>query len=498
MSIRLRLLLSYIAMLVVPVVLTIVVGGIIAHAYLGDIKDIYNFDMKPNSVESVIKEQASAFEQIQLTTSKDPDKLMDIAFLQGLDKKFNLINSGIVVRKKNQIIYTSNIVNDPDISNKLPPYGGPTKGGGAKGEPHNDREPLLIGDNLFFFQQFDFSFTDYSTGSVFIVSDVSPIGKLARDFLGSFFLAILLILVITNGLLTYIVSRSILKPIEALKNAAGQIKEGNLNFKVKTDSNDEIGQLSRTFEEMRCKLQESIELQMQYEENRKELISNISHDLKTPIAAIKGYTEGIMDGIPDSPEKLEKYIQTIHSKAIDVDKLIDELFLFSKLDLKREPFNFEKVEMISYLQHSTEELLLDLNKKGIQLKFETDHDKPLTVIADREKLKRVINNIIDNSVKYMDKSPGEISITLQDGSDRVTIGIRDNGQGISQAALSLIFDRFYRADPSRNTTIQGSGLGLSIAQRIIEEHGGRIWAESKEGVGTSIFFTLEKGSKVDL
>ncbi len=497
MSIRLRLLLSYLAMLLIPIVLTIVIGGIIAHEYIGDVKNIYKSDMKGGSLEKVISDQASAFEQIQLTTSKNPDKLMDIAFLQGLDKKFNLINSGIVVRKNKQTIYVSNIVNDPDISNKLPPYGAPPKGGGGKGEPHNNREPLLIGDSLFFFQQFDFSFTDNSPGSVFIVSDISPIGKFARDFLGSLFLAILLILIITNGLLTFIVSRSILKPIKALEEAAEQIKEGNLNFQVENKSNDEIGQLSRTFEEMRCKLKESIELQMQYEENRKELISNISHDLKTPITAIKGYTEGIMDGVPDSPEKMEKYIQTIHNKAIDVDKLIDELFLFSKLDLKREPFNFEKVEMTSYLEHSTEELLLDLNKKGIQLNLSTGDDQPLIVIADREKLKRVINNIIDNSVKYMDKNPGEISINLQDGTDRITIGIRDNGQGISQAALSLIFDRFYRADPSRNTAIQGSGLGLSIAQRIIEEHGGKIWAESEEGIGTSIFFTLRKGSKVD-
>ncbi len=495
MSIRLRLLLSYLAMLVIPVVLTIVVGIMLAHSYLGNFKDFYKFDMKPGSVERVIKEQTAAFERIGLAIEKEPDKLMDVAFLQELDKKFNIINSGIIVSKNNQTIYVSSIVNDNDIASKLPPTGYShnivTRNG-----LHDGRDPIQIGNSLFSFQQYDFSFTDKSPGSVFIVSDVSPIGKFARDFLGSLFIAILLILVITNGLLTFFVSQSILKPIMALKHAANQIKAGNLNFAVKTNSNDEIGQLSRTFEEMRCKLQESIELQLQYEENRKELISSISHDLKTPITAIKGYTEGILDGIPDSPEKLEKYIQTIHSKAQDVDKLIDELFLFSKLDLKREPFNFEKIEMTSYLQHISEELLLYLNEKGIHLQFDPHPAPPVMVIADREKLKRVINNIIDNSVKYMDKTPGKIGIDLRDETDEVTIGISDNGQGISQAALSLIFDRFYRADPSRNTAIQGTGLGLSIAQRIIEEHGGRIWAQSEEGVGTSIFFTLKKGGKV--
>jgi len=487
MSIRLRLLLSYIAMLVIPVVLTLLAAVLIGHAYIGDVRDVYKSDFKFYSVQKIIQEGAKTFEEIKLTASTNPDKLMDYQYLDTLEKKMLIINTGIIVRKNNNTFYISKMLDKPEISRRIPEFG----------KRRDDHDPELIGDNLLSIKQFDFYFSDGTPGSLFMISDVSPIGKFARDFLGSLFLASLLILIITNGLLTFIVSRSILKPIQALKNAAGQIKEGNLSFEVKSNSNDEIGQLCRTFEEMRCKLKESIDLQLQYEENRKELISNISHDLKTPITAIKGYTEGIMDGVPDSPEKMEKYIQTIHSKAIDVDKLIDELFLFSKLDLKREPFNFEKIEIIAYLQHTTEELLLDLTKKGIQVKLNAYYDRPITVIADREKLKRVINNIIDNSAKYMDKSPGEISIDWQDKTDHITIGIKDNGQGISHEALSLIFDRFYRADPSRNSTIQGSGLGLAIARRIIEEHGGIMWAESEKGAGTSIFFTLKKGNQVD-
>ena len=488
MSIRFRLLLSYIAMLVIPVVLTLLAAVLIGYAYIGDVRDVYKSDFQFYSVQKLIQAGSMTFEEIKLTASTDPDKLMDPQYLDTLDKKLLIINTGIMVRKDSNTIYISPSLDKPDIARRLTDLG----------KHRDDHDPVLIGDNLLSIKQLDFNFSDGSPGSLFMLSDVSPIGKFARDFLGSLFLAALLILIVTNGLLTFIVSRSILKPIEALENAAGQIKDGNLNFEVKSNSNDEIGQLCRTFEEMRCKLKESIDLQLQYEENRKELISNISHDLKTPITAIKGYTEGIMDGVPDSPEKMEKYIQTIHNKAIDVDKLIDELFLFSKLDLKREPFNFEKVEITSYLQHTTEELMLDLNKIDIRAEFEPNHDQPLTVIADREKLKRVMNNIIDNSVKYMDKSPGKIRINLLNDTDSITIGIKDNGQGISQEALSLIFDRFYRADPSRNSAIQGSGLGLAIARRIVEEHGGTMWAESEEGVGTSIFFTLKKGIQVDL
>jgi signal transduction histidine kinase len=474
-------------MLVIPVVLTVIAIVLIGHAYIGDLRDVYKSDVKFYSVEQIIQEGARTFEDVKLTASSNPDKLMEPQYLADLEKKLSIINTSLIVCKNNQTIFISETLDKPEILARLLEFD----------EHRDDHDPVLIDDNLLSLKQFNFKFSDGSPGSLFMVSDVSPIGKFARDFLGSLFLAIILILIITNGLLTFIVSRSILKPIEALENAAGQIKEGNLNFAVQSESNDEIGQLCKTFEEMRCKLKESIELQLQYEENRKELIANISHDLKTPITAIKGYTEGILDGVPDSPEKMEKYIQTIHSKAIDVDKLIDELFLFSKLDLKREPFNFENVDIISYLQHSAEELGFDLHKGGIQLEFESCCQQPVTVIADREKLKRVINNIIDNSSKYMDKTPGAIRIILQDGIDCVTIEINDNGQGISQKALSLIFGRFYRADPSRNTTVPGSGLGLAIASRIIEEHGGIMWAESDEGIGTSIFFTLKKGNQVD-
>lgn len=483
MSIRVKLLLSYIAMLVIPVVLLIGAAGMLGHAYLGDIRHIYNLDFRHNSVEEFNRQQALAFDDITLTIANNPDKLLDVNYLQQVDKKINVMNTGIIVRKNDQTIYASSVINKPEILNRLPQFGA----------QHQEDKPIIAGQSIFHPRQFDFYFSDNSPGSVFLVTDFSPIGAFARKFFLSMVLAVLLILIFTNGLLTFIVSRSIIRPIQSLKNAARQIKEGNLDCSVSCKSNDEIGQLCQAFEEMRSKLKESIELQMQYEDNRKELISNISHDLKTPVAAIKGYVAGIMDGVADTPEKAKKYIQTIHSKASDIDKLIDELFLFSKLDLKKELFNFEKVEIKQYLQDSTEDLKFDLGKKEIKLNFAPKNKEPLWVVADREKLKRVISNIVDNAVKYMDKEAGTIEIILIEGSNEyVTMQIADNGQGIPKEILALIFDRFYRADPSRNAANGGSGLGLAIAKGIIEGHGGRIWAKSEEGRGTSIFFTLRK------
>ena len=321
--------------------------------------------------------------------------------------------------------------------------------------------------------------------------NIPPIFQNPQRFRLYMGIAVLLILVSTNGILTYFVSKSVLRPIQTLKDAANHIKEGNLEFEVKSTSNDEIGELCIAFEKMREKLKESIDVQIQYENNRKELISNISHDLKTPVTAIKGYVEGIIDGVADSPEKMNRYIKTVYTKASDLDKLIDELFLFSKLDLNKLPFDFQEINIKTYLEDCVEELSLDLEENNISFSLKTEAINNPLVLVDIEKLKRVIINIIQNSSKYMNKEKGKIDIILYEEESEVIIEIKDNGQGISGKDIPYIFDRFYRTDISRNSSTGGSGLGLAIVKRIIEGHEGRIWAKSKEGIGTSIFFTLK-------
>lgn len=483
MSIRTKLVLSYIAMLVIPVVLSIGAAVFLSRFYLGGITNAYNLNLNRNSFEEFNQQLTTIFNDINRTVASNPDQLLDGNYLQQLDQQTSRMNSGIIFKRNDQVIYASKSMNNPQVIAKLPKFE----------VRQHDPKPIFIENSIFLLRQSDFYFSNNSPGSIYLVTDVSPIGAFVRRFIPSQMLAVLLILIFTNGFLTYLVSRSIIKPIRSLKDAAQQIKEGNLDFSVRSPSNDEIGQLCQAFEEMRSRLKDSIELQLQYEDNRKELISNISHDLKTPVAAIKGYVAGIMDGVADNPEKLPKYIRTIDLKVSDIDKLIDELFLFSKLDLQKEPFNFEKVEMNEYLQDCTEELKLDLAKQGIELNYHQEKNESIWVAADREKLKRVIYNIVDNAVKYRDKEEAAIHFTLvENDSEFTTLRITDNGQGIPEKELSHIFERFYRVDPARNSAIGGSGIGLAIAKQIIEGHEGKIWAESEEGQGTSIYFTLKK------
>lgn len=293
-------------------------------------------------------------------------------------------------------------------------------------------------------------------------------------------------------MLTAWVYRSILWPIGKLQEATKQIRDGNLDFTLDVEDDDEIGQLCQNFEEMRIRLKESTEEKIQYDKESKELISNISHDLKTPITAIKGYAEGLMEGVASSPEKRDKYIRTIYNKANDMDRLINELTFYSKIDTNKIPYTFSKINVANYFRDCVEEVGLELEARGIELGYFNFVDEDVMVIADAEQMKRVINNIIGNSLKYMDKKNGIINIRILDVGDFVQVEIEDNGKGIGQKELPYIFDRFYRTDSSRNSSKGGSGIGLSIVKKIIEDHGGKIWATSKLGIGTEIHFVLRK------
>ena len=258
----------------------------------------------------------------------------------------------------------------------------------------------------------------------------------------------------------------------------------------------EVNDLCEDFEEMRKRLKESAEEKVEFDRDNKELISNISHDLKTPITAVKGYVEGLMDGVADTPEKVDRYIHTIYNKANEMDRLINELTFYSKIDTNRIPYTFAKIHVADYFEDCVEELSYELKAQGIDLTYFNYLDEDVLVIADAEQLKRVINNIVSNSIKYMNKEKGVINIRLKDAGDFIQVEIEDNGKGIAQKDLPKIFDRFYRTDASRNSTKGGSGIGLSIVRKILEDHGGKVWATSKEGVGTVMCFVLRKYQEV--
>lgn len=224
----------------------------------------------------------------------------------------------------------------------------------------------------------------------------------------------------------------------------------------------------------------------------REVIANITHDLKTPLASIKGYSQGILDGVAGTPEQIKKYVNTIRSKANDMTELVDELSFFAQIYQKDIRYNFQSVEANEYLSECVSALSLDLETMNIGLVYRYEADRNLRIYIDRERMKRVIHNIMGNASKYIHTDTGIVFVRSQEAEGELIVQISDNGVGIEKGELPHIFERFYRTDSSRNSKTGGSGLGLAIAKKIVEDHNGKIWAESEVGRGTRISFSLPK------
>ena len=300
----------------------------------------------------------------------------------------------------------------------------------------------------------------------------------------------LIVVTLTNGILSTKLYKKLIVPLELLSYGAEQIKNGNLDFEMNYDSDDEFKQVCGDFDEMRLRLKTSVDSQIKYEEDRKQLVVGISHDLRTPLTAIKGYVEGLIDGIAKTPEKQKKYLNTIYTKACDMDILVDRLFLFSKLDTGSFPFKFDRIHIKEYMKSFYNYVKDEFYGKDVELFFDSKCDNLCRVKIDCQEMNRVLLNIVENSVKYKGHSIGEIKIGLYEKEECVVLEISDNGKGVDEEELSNLFVSFYRGDASRTNPNEGSGLGLAIAKNIVEAHDGKIEAYNMDGL--TIKITLPK------
>lgn len=476
-------------MIALPIILLSLAAGTIVRLQMNSIQESYDVEADTiqvitNPVQILNRLTRGTYNEIKLAALKTPEKLEDETYIARLNEELKQKYSFVIVRKNSDFTYIGNEEKGPMILDNLQEFG-----------VYNtdvDGGMYVGGKNPFLVKAQDFYFTDGSEGTIFVITDLNTLFPQLKELVAQSVISFLFVLCFTAMILMFWIYRSILKPLNILRVAMNQIRDGDLDFSVESETEDEIGQLCGDFEDMRIRLKELIDNRLQYEEDIKELISNISHDLKTPLTAIKGYAEGLMDGVADTPQKQEKYLKTILMKANDMSTLVDELAFYAKIDCNTIPYSFKEINLREYFDDCIEELSLDLEVKNIDILYYNEIGPSVEVVADAEQLKRVINNIIGNAVKYLDKPKGVIQIRLHDIGSFVQIEIEDNGIGIPKADIPYIFERFYRADSSRNSKKGGNGLGLAISKKIIGDHAGKIWAVSEPGVSTTIIFTLKK------
>jgi signal transduction histidine kinase len=310
-----------------------------------------------------------------------------------------------------------------------------------------------------------------------------------------FFTFIALVLAATNGLLTWMVSRSVLIPLRRLEERALRIRDGDLapvrdtRARPGSKDSDEFDQVFRSFDEMRRRLKASLEQQEAMERNRLEMIASISHDLRTPLAAIKGYAEGLQDGVAETAEKKRAYIDTILGKSRFMERLIEDLFLLSRLRTADFPYDMRPIDLRVWLAEYIDELRPDY--PGLSIRFAEIPPSPCVASIDPFRMGRVVTNIVQNAAAYTQADRGTLTVTLKIEAGSAVVRFADNGSGIPAEERERVFDYHYRSDQSRHR--EGSGLGLSIARLIAAGHGGSIRAEearAEEGGGACLVLTL--------
>ncbi len=489
MDFRKRLIVMFMIMTLFPILLLVSFGFIIIRYQANVMQQAYDTEVSTlqalqNPVQVLNRLTRGTYNELKTVTKNNPDILLDMSYLETVNANLEKRQAFLVVQKGDLLVYSGNSALYDMVEDTLPEYGSYNTNVDG-GLYINGRVPYLV-------KQQDVMFSDEETGSVYIVSDVNTLIPQTKTSLFQAIGSLVIVFLLTALFLLIWLYAGVIKPINKLIQATRRIKEGDLDFCLEKTGEDEIGELSADFEEMRAHLKTEIDTRIQYEEDLRSLIGNISHDLKTPLTTIKGYAEGMMDGVADTPEKQEKYLRTIRSKAEDMTRMVEELALYTRIDCKSYPYHFEKVRLKDFFADCIEEDEPELERKNVKLTLADKLPEDDEVYADREQLKRIAMNIIGNAVKYLSKDSGEITITLTDENDYIRTEISDTGVGIPEKDLPHIFERFYRGDTSRNTGKGGSGLGLAIVKQIVEDHGGTISARSKEGEGTTVSFTLLK------
>jgi signal transduction histidine kinase len=282
---------------------------------------------------------------------------------------------------------------------------------------------------------------------------------------------------VTFIILFFWITKRKTKYIGELAHGLREISKGNLHYRVPARSRDELGSLADSINRMTVELQQTLEEERRAEATKNELITNVSHDLRTPLTLIMGYLRLLKDRNYESDAQADSYVNIAYGKSEKLKSLIDDLFEYTKLSNKGDTLKLDTVCINELLEQLLEEMVSYAEENELNIVRAFPPEK-LKVNVDADKMIRVFDNLLTNAVKYSRK-PGTIRVLLFREADHVTVRISNNGTPLSQEEVDRLFDRFYRIDPSRSSETGGSGLGLAIAKSIIDYHGGDIWAESE-------------------
>jgi signal transduction histidine kinase len=332
-------------------------------------------------------------------------------------------------------------------------------------------------------------------GVVYLSQPLRDEMAVLRDLRTRWWLSMTIGLVL-SALVGLLLSRAIARPLRRLTAAAGAVAQGHLDQQVPVRSRDELGRLSRAFNEMTARLRAARQMQIDF-------VANVSHELRTPLTAVKGLVETLLDGAVDDPQVRDRFLETVESETDRLIRLVNDLLLLSRADSEALNLQREPIDLAQLAQTTMDRFAPQAEVQKLALRVEASPTAP-PAWADADRVEQVLLNLLDNAVKYS-KPGGTVTVGVDgDGpGETVQVQVRDEGIGIPAEDLARIGERFYRADKARSRADPptgagqgGSGLGLAIARALVQAHGGQLWLESEEGQGTTVTFTLPAADEI--
>jgi signal transduction histidine kinase len=440
----------------------------------------------PESLEPVIHHMMVLNPSIEIYLLDGSGKILAFFAEPGKEMYAERIDLGPVGEFLRGLGPGSTLGNIPDVAGKAPgavrwPILGddPCHPGKKK---HFSAAPIRLGDG--------------GSGYLYIVLQSSyydrAMAMLSEKYLVSALWTGLLVSLVSVGVIGLVLFAFLTKRLQRVARSVADFKSGNFSRRISIRSNDEIGDLAEAFNRMADRIAEDMERLKQTDRLRRELVANVSHDLRSPFASIQGYVETILMKVDSlSREELKKYLETIMNDSRALNRLIDELFELSKLDAKQVQPNPEAFSLSELAQDVVLKFKPQAENLKVRLKAEIPHMLCM-VEADITMIERVLSNLVENALKFTGIE-GSVELRLSDHDGKVRVSVIDTGGGIPEAEIPQIFNRFYRVDKSRSRKVPGSGLGLAIAQKIMELHHSAIQVRSETGKGSTFFFDLSSG-----
>lgn len=473
MTIKQKLILSHVIVFIVPVMMTALVVlicglGLIIFARNGNhiyVENAWEFRHSCEAVHHIVFNNAG----------KNSSRGYWLIGLLAPEQNF------IRVKEDGKIIYTYGNEALQDIGNDL--LAGSAQNFGDKEFAYTN----TLENDFVYFEKQNFGGKNFSLYFVSerSIHDEDKILEAAIQSTIYFVVASLIVFVLaTSSLLVRFILKNILLPLRKLQAGAEKIRAGNLDVELLHGSDDEIKPVMETFNLMAKKLSESLKESQLQEESRKELVASISHDLRTPLTTIKAYVEGLIDNVADTPEKKLRYLRVIKKKADELNNLIEQLFLFSKISLGEKAVPFERIDLKSMLEFFVAENFYVWQKSQADVELEIESNAHIN--GSFLLLERILSNVVDNSIKYRAEEKFLCKIILSVEKNFAVLSVVDNGIGVPEDSLRRLTEPFFRTDKARSHTENGTGLGLAITLRAVEMMNGSLTFENVKPHGLKV------------